>query len=481
MKALDVVTPFLGFLPEVARPKKMPGIKDRIMWTAVALFIFLICCQVPVYGSRPTKTSDPFYWMRVVLASNKGTLMELGISPMITSNLILELLAGVGVISVNQNDRRERANFEGAQKIFALVITLIEAVAYVSSGMYGNVADIGFFTCALIVGQLMIATTICLLLDELLQKGWGLGSGSTLFIATNICDTIIWKSFSPTTINTGRGTEFEGAVIAFFHLLISRNDKVRALREAFYRPQLPNVVNLLSTLAIFLIVVFLQGFHVNLATVRRSPPAPAEPFQIKLFYTSNMPIILQTSVISNFNFFSQILYRRFSNNFLVSLLGKWETREYSSSGQMYPVGGLAYYITAPHTITDMFNDPIHAIFYITFVLVMCAMFSKVWIGVQRTAPRDMAKKLLAEGKRLKQYRDNEDDIAVALNRYIPTAAAFGGLCIGALTILADFLGAIGSGTGILLAVTMIHQYHEVLQREGQELGLDFLKRKATFA
>ena len=481
MKALDVVTPFLGFLPEVARPKKMPGIKDRIMWTAVALFIFLICCQVPVYGSRPTKTSDPFYWMRVVLASNKGTLMELGISPMITSNLILELLAGVGVISVNQNDRRERANFEGAQKIFALVITLIEAAAYVSSGMYGNVADIGFFTCALIVAQLMIATTICLLLDELLQKGWGLGSGSTLFIATNICDTIVWKSFSPTTINTGRGTEFEGAVIAFFHLLISRNDKVRALREAFYRPQLPNVVNLLSTLAIFLIVVFLQGFHVNLATVRRSPPAPAEPFQIKLFYTSNMPIILQTSVISNFNFFSQILYRRFSNNFLVSLLGKWETREYSSSGQMFPVGGLAYYITAPHTITDMFNDPIHAIFYITFVLVMCAMFSKVWIGVQRTAPRDMAKKLLAEGKRLKQYRDNEDDIAVALNRYIPTAAAFGGLCIGALTILADFLGAIGSGTGILLAVTMIHQYHEVLQREGQELGLDFLKRKATFA
>lgn len=481
MKALDVVTPFLGFLPEVARPKKMPGIKDRIMWTAVALFIFLICCQVPVYGSRPTKTSDPFYWMRVVLASNKGTLMELGISPMITSNLILELLAGVGVISVNQNDRRERANFEGAQKIFALVITLIEAAAYVSSGMYGNVADIGFFSCALIVAQLMIATTICLLLDELLQKGWGLGSGSTLFIATNICDTIVWKSFSPTTINTGRGTEFEGAVIAFFHLLISRNDKVRALREAFYRPQLPNVVNLLSTLAIFLIVVFLQGFHVNLATVRRSPPAPAEPFQIKLFYTSNMPIILQTSVISNFNFFSQILYRRFSNNFLVSLLGKWETREYSSSGQMFPVGGLAYYITAPHTITDMFNDPIHAIFYITFVLVMCAMFSKVWIGVQRTAPRDMAKKLLAEGKRLKQYRDNEDDIAVALNRYIPTAAAFGGLCIGALTILADFLGAIGSGTGILLAVTMIHQYHEVLQREGQELGLDFLKRKATFA
>lgn len=77
--------------------------------------------------------------------------------------------------------------------------------------------------------------------DELLQKGYGLGSGISLFIATNICENIVWKAFSPTTINTGRGTEFEGAIIALFHLLITRTDKVKALKEAFYRPQLPNM------------------------------------------------------------------------------------------------------------------------------------------------------------------------------------------------------------------------------------------------
>ena len=53
-----------------------------------------------------------------------------------------------------------------------------------------------------------------------------------------------------------------------------------------------------------------------------------------------------------------------------------------------------------------------------------------------------------------------------LNRYIPPAAAFGGMCIGALTVLADFLGAIGSGTGILLAVTIIYQYYEMFAKEG---------------
>eukprot|EP00744_Colponema_vietnamica_P002755 GILI01004290.1.p1 GENE.GILI01004290.1~~GILI01004290.1.p1 ORF type:complete len:200 (-),score=74.85 GILI01004290.1:300-878(-) len=190
-----------------------------------------------------------------------------------------------------------------------------------------------------------------------------------------------------------------------------------------------------------------------------------------------MPIILQTSIISNFNFFSQLIFRRFRTNYLVGLLGTWEEREYSSSGQMYPVGGLAYYITPPQAFSEMLTDPIHALFYITFVLVTCALFSKVWITINKTGPRDMAQKLMAEGKRLRQYRNSEDEIAIALNRYIPVAAGFGGLCIGALTILADFLGAIGSGTGILLAVTMIHQYYEVLQREGQELGLGFMKKK----
>ena len=94
--------------------------------------------------------------------------------------------------------------------------------------------------------------------DELLQKGYGFGSGISLFIATNICESIIWKSFSPTTINTGRGTEFEGAIVALFHLLITRSDKVRGLKEAFYRQNLPNVTNLLATVVVFLVVIYFQ-------------------------------------------------------------------------------------------------------------------------------------------------------------------------------------------------------------------------------
>lgn len=470
-KFLEIMKPFTAFLPQVEKPEKKVPIKARLLWTVLSLFVFLVCCQIPVFGIRPSKSADPFYWMRVILASNKGTLMELGISPMVTSSLIMELLAGVKIIRVDESNKEEKAVFNSIQKLLAIIITIVEAVAYVMSGMYGDVKEIGFVLCVLIVVQLLTAGVICILLDDMLQKGWGIGNGTSLFIACNICETIIWKSFSPTTINMGRGTEFEGAVIALFHLLIVRPDKVRALKEAFYRPQLPNITNLLATVIVFVVVIFFQGFRVDLALVSTKQRGAQATHPIKLFYTSNMPIILQAALVSNLYFFSQILHKRFSTNFFVGLLGRWEEQEYSSSGQSVPVGGLAYYVTAPQSFGEMIADPFHAIFYVSFVLTTCALFSKAWIDVSGTSARDVAKQIRDADMTLKGFRNNEDEVTSHLNRYIPTAAAFGGMCIGVLTVMADFLGAIGSGTGILLSVSIIQQYYETFLKEGDELGL----------
>merc|ERR1711904_637663 len=136
--------------------------------------------------------------------------------------------------------------------------------------------------CLLIVIQLFIAGLIVIILDELLQKGYGLGSGISLFIATNICESIIWKAFSPTTINTGKGTEFEGAIIALFHLLVSRTDKVLALKEAFYRQSAPNLTNLFATVLVFFIVIYFQGFRVDLPVKYQKVRGQRGSYPIKL-------------------------------------------------------------------------------------------------------------------------------------------------------------------------------------------------------
>jgi protein transport protein SEC61 subunit alpha len=401
------------------------------------------------------------------MASSRGTLMDLGISPIVTSSMVMQLLAGAKIIEVDQSSKEQRNVFEGIQKLFGLLMTVGQAIAYVVSGMYGDTKDLGFFNCFIIVLQLAFSGIVVLVLDEMLQKGYGLGSGISLFIATNICENVIWRSLSPTTINTGRGKEFEGAIIALFHLLITRSDKVRALKEAFFRTNLPNISNLLATVLVIGLVIYFQGFRVELPVCSSTVRGQNGTYPIKLFYTSNVPIMLQSALISNFFFISQLLFKKFGSNPLIGLLGSWKV-DASGSGQLRPAGGLAYFISHPSGLKEIFSDTIHVMLYIAFVLITCAIFSKLWIEVSGSSAKDVAKQLRDQKMIIPGFRDSS--MLKVLNMYIPIAASFGGLCIGALSITADFLGAIGSGTGILLAVTTITQYLETFQKETKKEG-----------
>lgn len=187
---------------------------------------------------------------------------------------------------------------------------------------------------------------------------------------------------------------------------------------------------------------------------------------------------------------------KFQGNIIVNLLGVWSDIGGGGPARSYPVGGLCYYLSPPESVGHILQDPIHAILYILFMLGSCAFFSKTWIEVSGSSAKavrtcvisfsfvlifnrfcivikfkivlQVAKQLKEQQMVMRGHRDNS--MIHELNRYIPTAAAFGGLCIGALSVLADFLGAIGSGTGILLAVTIIYQYFEIFVKEQSEMG-----------
>uniref|UniRef100_K7GAQ5 SEC61 translocon subunit alpha 2 n=1 Tax=Pelodiscus sinensis TaxID=13735 RepID=K7GAQ5_PELSI len=410
IKFLEVIKPFCAVLPEIQKPERKIQFREKVLWTAITLFIFLVCCQIPLFGIMSSDSADPFYWMRVILASNRGTLMELGISPIVTSGLIMQLLAGAKIIEVGDTPK-DRALFNGAQKLFGMIITIGQAIVYVMTGMYGDPAEMGYYNS---------------------------------------------------------GTEFEGAVIALFHLLATRTDKVRALREAFYRQNLPNLMNLIATVFVFAVVIYFQGFRVDLPIKSARYRGQYSSYPIKLFYTSNIPIILQSALVSNLYVISQMLSVRFSGNFLVNLLGQWADVSGGGPARSYPVGGLCYYLSPPESMGAIFEDPVHVIVYIIFMLGSCAFFSKTWIEVSGSSAKDVAKQLKEQQMVMRGHRDTS--MVHELNRYIPTAAAFGGLCIGALSVLADFLGAIGSGTGILLAVTIIYQYFEIFVKEQAEVG-----------
>jgi protein transport protein SEC61 subunit alpha len=163
-----------------------------------------------------------------------------------------------------------------------------------------------------------------------------------------------------------------------------------------------------------------------------------------------MPIMLQSALSSNVFLISQMLFQRFSDNLLVRLIGVWETKE-SQGPQLHAVSGLAYYMSPPFSISEALLDPIHTMVYLIYMITACALFSKTWVEVSGSSPRDVAKQLKDQGLVMAGHR--EQSMYRELKRVIPTAAAFGGAVIGLISCVSDLMGALGSGTSILLAVT----------------------------
>merc|ERR1719181_560274 len=107
----------------------------------------------------------------------------------------------------------------------------------------------------------------------------------------------------------------------------------------------------MATVLIFVVVIYFQGFRVDIPLKSIRQRGTGGTYPIKLFYTSNIPIILQTALVSNLYFLSQLMYKRFPTNLLVRMLGKWQ--ELEGGGASIPVGGVAYYISPPRSMGDI--------------------------------------------------------------------------------------------------------------------------------
>ncbi|MDA4120141.1 MAG: preprotein translocase subunit SecY, partial [Thaumarchaeota archaeon] len=192
-------------LPEIPKPEKKPTLNERFVWTGFALIAYLIMATTPLYGfGGPGHQQDQLAFLRVVFASTQGTLMELGIGPIVTSGLILQLLVGSDIIKLKMSDSADRAIFGSATKFLTMIVIVGESLAYILGGALGPACSIGVTANCLtpnqdliIFVQLFIASLMVLLLDELIQKGWGIGSGVSLFILAGVCQTVMWYTFSP--------------------------------------------------------------------------------------------------------------------------------------------------------------------------------------------------------------------------------------------------------------------------------------------
>ena len=461
---IEFVKPFMLLIPEVGYPDRRIPLREKVLWTAVALLVFLICSQIPLYGIGRPVGSDPYYWMRAILASNRGSLMELGIAPLVTSSTALQLLSGARLINYDASKREDRELYNMTQKFMTFILTLVQAFLYVVSGAYGTLEDLGLYKGLAIVAQLFVGGVIVVLLDEMMTKGYGVGNGTNLFMAASTCERVVMGAISPLSVETSRGSEYEGSLLNLFHTMFTQPSK---LHYAFFRSDASNLTSLFSTVIVGFIVLYFQGYRIDIPVKYQKVRSMQTSYPIKLFYTGNMPVILLSALAANVLFVSQVLYGALKSNFLVNLIGQWQSIS-NDPRSAVPVGGLAYWISPPGSILHFFSDPFHVVFYAAFTLIGCTMFARGWIEITNSGSREVAKNLKDNNLTMRGYRDTT--VVAVLDRYIPTTAALGGFAVGALTLLADGLGCIGSGSGLILAVTIMYQYFELVVREASQYG-----------
>ena len=472
-KFLRFFSPMVRVMPEIRQPQREVRFKEKFIWTIVVLIVYLIMSQVPLYGVSLEKSTDYFFWLRVILASSRGTLTELGIGPIVTAGLIMQLLQGSKLVKMDLGDPYDRSMFSGTQKALAMILTSFNAIMYILGGQFG---DVGLSNGVFIFLQLFLAGVLIILMDELLQKGWGLGSGVSLFIAANIAGQIFWNCFSflPTSAPPDGDGLPRGVVIAFFTVLFDGDPTTTLGTLANRSVNLPSLIGAMMTLLIFIIVIWFESTRIEIPLQYKGYRGFKGKYPMKLLYVSNIPIILVNAFYATFLFFGQWLcgpgglLRGALPGFWVDLIGRFDQAPTGSgAGDQYltPTFGLLYYLTPPRGWAELSADPLRIIFYLPMLILLCIYLGRMWVSVSGLSPRDVAGQIIDSGMQIPGFRSSEKIIERILKRYIPTLIVLNGIIIALLSFFADGLGALTSGTGLLISIGIIHQYAETISKE----------------
>jgi preprotein translocase subunit SecY len=453
-----VVAKVEPYLVQVPKPKKKLALQTRLLWCGLALLIYQVMGQTPLFGATAPEF-DFLHFARVIFASQQGTLVELGIGPIVTAGLLMQLLKGSEILKFDFTKPDERGIFQTATKLVTYIVIVVESIVY-AIAVYGP-GITNPTVLYVIIGQLMAASVIIMFLDELIQKGWGLGSGISLFIMAGVAQQILWSIFSP--LPAGDGTSI--GVVPFVAQSIMQGG---GFAEMFFRAnQLPSIFGLCITAGVLLILVYTQAIKVEIPIVSTKYRGFAATYPIKLMYVSNIPVILASALTANAVFMGQMLWSNVNprnDNFFFNIIGQFDPLNPAT-----PIGGIIYYITPPRGLDLAALDPTRAVLYVLFMIGIVVVFGRLWVELGGLSPKSAAKSLLDADVQIPGFRKSNQPVEALLNKYIPSVTIIGSMILGALAGASDVLGVFGSGIGILLMVDILINYYQQLIREQVEV------------
>ena len=445
------------YVPQVPKPKKKLSLQTKLTWTCGALVIYLVMGQTPLFGATAPEF-DFLAFARVIFASQQGSLVELGIGPIVTGGLLMQLLRGSDILKFDFKNPAERGVFQTATKLVTYIVIVAESAVY-GVAVYGpNISEPTVMY--ILIAQLMGASVIVMFLDELIQKGWGLGSGISIFIAAGVAQQILWSIFSPLPAGDGGSI----GIFPYIGQMAQYGDVADSL---FRSNQLPSIFGLALTAGILLILVYTQGMKVEIPIVSTKYRGFAATYPIKMMYVSNIPVILASALTANAVFLGQMFWAQFNprnaNQFL-NVLGQFDPTSPSS-----PIGGIIYYITPPRGLDALALDPTRGVLYVLFMIGIVVVFGKLWVELGGLSSKKAAQNLLDADVQVPGFRRSNKPIESLLNRYIPSVTLLGSMILGLIAGVSDVLGVFGTGIGVLLTVDILINYYNQLVKEQVEV------------
>jgi len=438
-------------LPNVASPsqKKLP-FKDKLKWTLIVLVLFFILGMIPLFGLGNNALQN-FEFLSIILGASFGSIISLGIGPIVTASIVLQLLNGSGLWKFDMTTPEGKKKFQGYQKLFSIFFIILEGAVYVfMGGLSPNSAYAGtpiyLQLELLLVFQLFLGGVLIMLMDEIVTK-WGFGSGISLFIAAGVAQQIFIRAFSFLPNPSSPGT-VTGAIPNLF-ISLANGDPTTALLM---------IAAVVATIVVFLLAVYVQAMKVEIPLSFGRIRGHGIRWPLNFLYTSNIPVILVAALMANVQLFG-------------TLLQKWGHPILGTFSGSTPTSGFVLWISGQELVSKIIKGSMvwadigHAAAYILFMVVGAVIFSIFWVQSAGMDARSQAKQMMASGLQIPGFRRDERVLERILDRYIWPLTIMGAITVGIIAALADLSGALSRGTGILLTVMIIYQLYENIARE----------------
>lgn len=430
---LEKLQPVFSLIPQVRSPVHRMPFKEKLKWTAIILILYFFLTNISVYGLDP-RAVDQFAQLRAVIAGNFGSIITLGIGPIVTASIILQLLVGGNILKLDLSKHEDKALFQGTQKLLAIIFTLFEAAVLVFTGAL--LAEPGLQ--AIVIAQVTLGGILIIFLDEVVSK-WGFGSGVGLFIVAGVAQAIIVGTFNFLSSPASPGVP-SGAIPQFIYLLTTGS------------PDFTILIPVIATIAVFLVVVYAESMRVEIPLSYGGVKGARGKYPLRFIYASNMPVILTSALLLNVTLFAS-LFQKIGFPILGTI----------SNGQA--VSGVAYYLSTPNNLSTVLTDPLHVLIYAIVFIAACILFAWLWVELSGIGPKKVAGDLHRMGMQIPGFRSSKSQFEKILKRYIPIITILGGAFVGLLAFGADLTGALGGGTGVLLTVGIVYKLYEEIAQE----------------